>query len=222
MTADHKIGKNANDVFTALASDTTAKEAEKLLVAPECLQNRIVEMIDEQIELAEGGKEAYIGIKINSLTDKTIIDELIRASKAGVHIEMAVRGICCLIPGVEGLTENIRIVSIVGRFLEHSRIYIFGKGKEAKIYIASADFMTRNTLRRVEVAVPVYNERIRKQIVFMFDTMMSDNVQARELQRDGNYFRVENDSEPMNSQEYFYDLAYEQAKITEDPNISGN
>lgn len=222
MTADNEIGKDANDIFTALASDTTVKESEKLLVAPECLQNRIVEMIDEQIELAEGGKEAYIGIKINSLTDKTIIDELIRASKAGVCIEMAVRGICCLIPGVEGLTENIRIVSIVGRFLEHSRIYIFGKGKEAKIYIASADFMTRNTLRRVEVAAPVYNERIRKQIVFMFDTMMSDNVQARELQRDGNYFRVENDSEPMNSQEYFYDLAYEQAKITEDTNISGN
>ena len=127
MTADSEIGRNANDVFTALASDTTVKESEKLLVAPNCLQNRVVEMIEEQIALVEKGEEAYIGVKINSLTDKTIIDELVKASRAGVKIELAVRGICCLIPEVPGETENIRVISIVGRFLEHSRIYIFGK-----------------------------------------------------------------------------------------------
>lgn len=215
MTADSIIGRNANDVFTALASDTTVKESPELLVAPNCLQNRIIEMIDEQIALAQKGEAAYIGIKINSLTDKKIMEALIRASKAGVKIELAVRGICCLIPGVGGETENIRVVSIVGRFLEHSRIYIFGKVEAAKIYIASADFMTRNTLRRVEVAAPVYDEKIRKQITFMFDTIMSDNVQARELKSDGNYIRVENDNEPTNCQELFYDKAYEQAKTAE-------
>ena len=211
MTADSVIGKDANAVFTALASDTTVKNSEVLLVAPNCLQNRVIEMIDEQIALAENGEDAYIGVKINSLTDKKIIDELIRASKAGVKIELSVRGICCLIPRVAGETENIRVVSIVGRFLEHSRIYIFGKGDAAKIYIASADFMTRNTLRRVEVAAPIYDKQIREQICFMFDTIMSDNVQARELKSDGNYVRVENDSEKVNCQELFFDKAYEQA-----------
>ena len=212
MTADSEIGRNANDVFTALASDTTVKESEKLLVAPNCLQNRVVEMIEEQIALVEKGEEAYIGVKINSLTDKTIIDELVKASRAGVKIELAVRGICCLIPEVPGETENIRVISIVGRFLEHSRIYIFGKGEAAKIYIASADFMTRNTLRRVEVAAPIYDERLRKQIISMFDTIMSDNVQARELKSNGDYIRVENDNVRINSQELFYERAYEQAK----------
>lgn len=215
MTADSIIGRNANDVFTALASDTTVKESAELLVAPNCLQNRVIEMIDEQIVLARNGEEAYIGIKINSLTDKRIMEELIKASQAGVKIELAVRGICCLIPGVSGETENIRVVSVVGRFLEHSRIYIFGRGESAKIYIASADFMTRNTLRRVEVAAPIYDERIRSQIVYMFNTIMSDNVQARELKSDGNYIRVENDEEKINSQELFYDKAYEQAKAAE-------
>lgn len=215
MTADSIIGRNANDVFNALASDTTVKTSEDLLVAPNCLQNRVLEMIEEQIKLAENGEEAYIGVKINSLTDKTIIDGLIKASKAGVKIELAVRGICCLIPGVAGETENIRVISVVGRFLEHSRIYIFGKGETAKIYIASADFMTRNTLRRVEVAAPIYDERIREQIVYMFDKIMADNVQARELCSDGNYVRVENDEEKLNSQEHFYDMAYEQAQAAE-------
>lgn len=215
MTADQTIGRNANDVFNALASDTTVKSSEALLVAPNCLQNRVLEMIDEQIRLAENGEEAYIGVKINSLTDKKIIDGLIRASKAGVKIELAVRGICCLIPGVAGETENIRVISIVGRFLEHSRIYIFGKGEPAKIYIASADFMTRNTLRRVEVAAPIYDEHIREQIVYMFDRIMSDNVQARELSSSGNYIRVENDNEKNNSQEHFCDKAYEQAQSAE-------
>lgn len=207
MTANPVIGRNANAVFTALASDTTVQESEALLVAPNCLQNRILEMIQEQILLAQEGKDAYIGVKINSLTDKRIIDSLICASKAGVKIELAVRGICCLIPGIPGETENIRVVSIVGRYLEHSRIYIFGTEESAKVYIASADFMTRNTLRRVEVAAPVYDRQICTQILYMFRTIMADNVQARELNADGNYTRVENESKIINSQELFMEIA---------------
>ena len=120
-------------------------------------------MIEEEIHHAKAGEEAYIGLKMNSLTDKKIIDKLIRASEAGVKIDMVIRGINCLIPQVPGRTDNIRVISIVGRFLEHSRIYIFGYGARKKIYIASADFMTRNTVRRVEVATPIYDQEIRRQ-----------------------------------------------------------
>ena len=149
-------------------------------------------------------------MKINSLTDKKIIDRLVLASKAGVKIDLVVRGICCLIPGVKGETENIRVISIVGRFLEHSRIYLFGTGEREKIYIASADFMTRNTLRRVEVAVPVYDKDLRMQLNEMFITMLSDNQQAREMQNDGTYKRVVSDSAALNSQEWFFEQAYAQ------------
>ena len=154
-------------------------------------------------------------MKINSLTDKKIIDRFIEASRAGVKIDLVVRGICCLIPGVEGETDNIRIISIVGRFLEHSRIYMFGKGEERKIYIASADFMTRNTIRRVEVAAPILDEDIKAQISMMFDKMLADNCQARELDSDGEYTLVSDGKEPLNSQELFYDLAYERASKAE-------
>ena len=214
MTCDKDIAKDAIDVFNALASDDTVKSVDKLLVAPNCLQNKVLDMIDEQIAIQSGG-EGYIGVKINSLTDKKIIDRFIEASRAGVKIDLVVRGICCLIPGVEGETDNIRIISIVGRFLEHSRIYMFGKGEERKIYIASADFMTRNTLRRVEVAAPILDEDIKAQISMMFDKMLADNCQARELDSDGEYTLVSDGKEPLNSQELFYDLAYERASKAE-------
>ena len=165
-------------------------------------------MLDEEIAHARNGEEAYAGFKLNSLTDKKIIDKLIEASEAGVKIDMVVRGICCLIPGVEGKTENIRIISIVGRFLEHSRIYIFGNSKHRKYYIASADFMTRNTVRRVEVAAPVYDERLQNKLQDMFDIMLADNQKARYLDAEGNYHRVINEEAPLNSQEYFYTQAY--------------
>ena len=155
MTADEQIGMDAARVFQALTKGETVEESDHLLVAPKCLQNRIIDMIGEEIEHKKNGEEAYIGLKLNSLTDKKIIDKLVEASQAGVHIDMIIRGISCLIPGVEGQTENIRIISIVGRFLEHSRIYIFGCGERRKYYISSADFMTRNTVKRVEVAAPV-------------------------------------------------------------------
>ena len=210
MTADRDIGEEANAVFNALAKGETVHETRRLLVAPHCLQNKVLAMMDDEIRRARAGEEAYIGVKINSLTDKAIIDKLIEASCAGVKIDLVVRGICCLIAGVPEATENIRVVSIVGRFLEHSRIYIFGCGERAKVYIASADFMTRNTLRRVEVASPVMDADIRVRILAMFDTMLRDNMQAREMDAQGQYHRLTpGESEPLSSQEYFFKQAYD-------------
>ena len=210
MTCNPQIGQEAAAVFQALAMGEVVEETETLLVAPKCLQNQVLDMIDEEIAHARNGEPAYVGVKINSLTDKRIMDRLIDASQAGVKIEMVVRGICCLVPGVEGMTENIRIISIVGRFLEHSRIYIFGTGEREKIYIASADFMTRNTIRRVEVAAPILDGDLKKRLKEMFHAMLNDNQQARELLNTGEYVRIRNDKTPLNSQELFYEQAYEQ------------
>ena len=174
------------------------------MVAPNCMITKIFEHIDNQIALAKAGKEAYIGFKCNSVTSKEMIDKLIEASQAGVKIDMIVRGICCIIPGVQGYTENIRVISIVGRYLEHSRIYIFGKGDNQKVYISSADLMTRNLARRVEVAAPILDEKIKKRLVSMFNTMLKDNVKACELLSDGSYKRIKNKLPELNSQEYFF------------------
>ena len=211
MTADPKIGMEAARVFQALAMGETVEDMEYLLVAPRCLQNKVLAMIDEEIEHAKAGEPAYIGLKMNSLTDKRIMSKLVEASCAGVHIDMVIRGICCLIPGVKGQTENIHIISIVGRFLEHSRIYIFGTQERARIYISSADFMTRNTLRRVEVAAPIEDSDIRMQIQEMFVTMLSDNRKARSMNNKGIYKIEPSDNAPLNSQEVFLQQAYDNA-----------
>ena len=211
MTADPKIGTEAARVFQALAMGETVEDMEHLLVAPRCLQNKVLAMIDEEIEHAKAGEPAYIGLKMNSLTDKRIMSKLVEASCAGVHIDMVIRGICCLIPGVKGQTENIHIISIVGRFLEHSRIYIFGTQERARIYISSADFMTRNTLRRVEVAAPIEDPDIRMQIQEMFVTMLSDNRKARIMNNKGNYKIEPSDNALLNSQEVFLQQAYDNA-----------
>lgn len=211
MTADPKIGMEAARVFQALAMGETVEDMEYLLVAPRCLQNKVLAMIDEEIENAKAGEPAYIGLKMNSLTDKRIMSKLVEASCAGVHIDMVIRGICCLIPGVKGQTENIHIISIVGRFLEHSRIYIFGTQERARIYISSADFMTRNTLRRVEVAAPIEDPDIRMQIQEMFVTMLSDNRKARSMNNKGIYKIEPSDNAPLNSQEVFLQQAYDNA-----------
>ena len=211
MTADPKIGTEAARVFQALAMGETVEDMDHLLVAPKCLQNKVLAMIDEEIEHAKVGEQAYIGLKMNSLTDKRIMNKLVEASCAGVHIDMVVRGICCLIPGVKGQTENIHIISIVGRFLEHSRIYIFGTQERARIYISSADFMTRNTLRRVEVAAPIEDPDIRMQIQEMFVTMLSDNRKARSMNNKGIYKIEPSDNAPLNSQEVFLQQAYDNA-----------
>lgn len=211
MTEDPKIGMEAARVFQALAMGETVEDMEHLLVAPRCLQNKVLAMIDEEIKHAKAGEQAYIGLKMNSLTDKRIMNKLVEASCAGVHIDMVIRGICCLIPGVKGQTENIHIISIVGRFLEHSRIYIFGTQERARIYISSADFMTRNTLRRVEVAAPIEDPDIRMQIQEMFVTMLSDNRKARIMNNKGNYKIEPSDNAPLNSQEVFLQQAYDNA-----------
>ena len=209
VTANEEIGADAAAVFAALQKGETVDSSNQLLVAPNCLQNRILSMIDEQIDKVKNGEEGYVGVKINSLTDKLIIEKLIEASQAGVKIDLEVRGICCIKPGVKGYTDNIRVVSVVGRFLEHSRIYIFGKGADMKMYISSADFMTRNTLKRVEVAGPVYDESIKERILHMFKIMLKDNVKARIMGSDGNYYHkgIKEGEESINSQEYFYDEA---------------
>ena len=211
MTADEQIGMDAAKVFQALAKGETVEESGHLLVAPKCLQSRVIDMIEEQIRIKKNGGEAYIGLKLNSLTDKKIMDKLVDASCAGVHIDMIIRGICCLIPGVKGQTENIHIISIVGRFLEHSRIYIFGCGEKRKYYISSADFMTRNTVKRVEVAAPVYSPALKERIQGIFDLMLSDNKKARVENADGMYTLVKCEGEPVNSQEMLYQEAYDRA-----------
>lgn len=211
ITANQQIGADAAKVFMALQKGEIVEEVTELLVAPKCLQNKIVEMIDEQIENRQAGKEAYIGIKINSLTDKVLIDKLIEASQAGVKIELIVRGICCLNPQVPKLTENIRVISVVGRYLEHSRIYRFGVGENEKIYIASADFMTRNTVRRVEVAAPIYDEEIKDRVRYIFNTIMSDDEKGKEKGADGRYADRKINESPVNSQEIFFQDAYDHA-----------
>ena len=205
-------GKEAAEVFAALLKGEVVEKSNLLLVAPKCLQNRVLDMIQEEIDQVKQGKEGYIGIKINSLTDKVIINKLVEASQAGVKIEMIVRGICCLIPEIKGYTENIKVVSIVGRYLEHSRIYRFGTKEREKIYIASADFMTRNTVRRVEVAAPVLNEKLRERLDWMFDTMMNDDEKGKRLTETGTYVDRQLNDVRLNSQEIFYAMAYSNAE----------
>lgn len=163
-------------------------------------------MIDGEISK---GTRGHIRLKLNSLTDKALMDKLVSASQAGVKIEMIVRGICCLRGGVKGVTDNIRIISVVGRFLEHSRIYIFGDGEEARYYISSADWMTRNTLRRVEVACPVLDEALKGRLDRIFETIWTDNSSARDQQSDGQYVRRFPGPKPtLNCQTLLYDEAY--------------
>ncbi len=211
MTSDKDIGADASVIFNALSLGTTVESSNVLLVAPRCLKSRIVEMID--IETAFGS-EGYIGLKMNSLTDRDLIDKLIEASCRGVKVELIVRGICCLIAGVEGKTENISVTSIVGRFLEHSRIYIFGRGERRKTYISSADFMTRNTERRVEVAALLKDREVADRVVGIFNDMLKDNVKARVQGSDGIYRRKKRlpDEPEFEAHKQFYIRAYKNAE----------
>lgn len=195
LTANETIGKEAAAVFNSLLMGEIPKPTKNLLVAPKGLQNKLVELIDKESD--------FIGLKINSLTDIVLINKLIEASQRGVNIKLIVRGICCLIPGIKDKTENIEVVSIVGRFLEHSRVYIFGNEKNEKIYISSADWMTRNTLRRIEIAAPIYDETLKEKIMKAFNIMLKDNVKSRRLNEKGFYTRVVNEDEELNSQKYF-------------------
>lgn len=205
ITSNKDIASEAAAVFNALSMGTLVEDTKHLLVAPLSLQNKILELIDAEIEKASRGEEAYIGLKLNSVTDRLLIDKLAEASRAGVKIQMVIRGICCLVAGVKEYTENIEVTSIVGRYLEHARIYMFGRGNDMKLYISSADFMTRNTIRRVEVAAPVYDPHVRERIVSIFNTMLADNVKARVMLPDGSYKykQPENGKPLVDSQSFF-------------------
>ena len=209
LTASKEIGLEATEVFRALDQGETVDSVKNLLVAPHCLQNRLLNRIDGEIKAAARGEGGYIGIKINSLTDKVLINKLIEASQAGVYIDMVVRGICCLRAGVPDETENIHIISIVGRYLEHSRIYIFGQGERARYYIGSADWMTRSTLRRVEIAAPVTAPALKARLQHILDTMLADNSNARVQQPDGSYVRRMPGADAVDCQAQFYEEAYQ-------------
>ena len=216
MTSHQGIAEDAVNVFNALATDNLVEKANHLLVAPKALRPQLIEMMDEEIQKVKNGKQAYIGIKANSLTDKVLIKKLIECSKAGVEIELVIRGICCLIPGIEEETENIKVVSIVGRYLEHARFYIFGRNEEQRVYISSADFMTRNTIRRVEVAVPIYDNQIKERVYKYFKTQINDNVKGRVLQSNGSYKKQKQDDfDTINAQQIFFDEAYKNAPKAE-------
>ena len=201
LTANREIGEDAALFFRNIAICNTDCEYKQLLVAPKTLKRGLIEQIDREIEAAKQGRKALIVAKMNSLTDKMLIDKLADAGRAGVRVELIVRGICCLVPGVEGRTDNLSVRSIVGRFLEHSRIYCFGTGDDRRIYISSADMMTRNTDKRVEIAAPVLDPDIKKSIISYLDIMLKDNVKARILYPDGSYRPCEIEGEPVNAQE---------------------
>jgi len=202
ITADRDIGEDAALFFRNIAICNTDCEYKRLLVAPETLKSGLIKCIEEQIENAKSGKPSHITAKMNSLTDRTIIDKLVEAGQVGVKCELIIRGICCLAAGIPGKTDNIRVISIVGRFLEHSRIYCFGEGDERKIYISSADLMTRNTDKRVEIAAPVLDEGIKQKVLDYLSVMLSDNVKARAMNPDGTYRKVEILGEPIDAQNY--------------------
>jgi polyphosphate kinase len=209
MTANPEIAEDARHVFDALSTDSLVKETKQLLVAPLCLRSKILEMLDEEIVRAKNGEPAYFSAKVNSISDRTIMDKLSEASCAGVKIELVVRGICCLKAGVPEYTENIRIVSIVGRYLEHSRIYIFGTPERRRVYISSADFMTRNTIHRVEVGAPLLDPALRDRAAELVQLCLSDNVKAREGQPDGSFVHLHCGAgeSAVNAQEIQYERA---------------
>lgn len=215
MTANKDIAADAVTFFNALSMGLLVEHSNFLLVAPKCLRNRILELMNRELEIAKAGKEAYIGLKLNSLTDKVLIDKMIECSKAGVKIECVIRGISCLVAGIPGVSENIQIRSIVGRFLEHARVYIFGVGERMNVYISSADFMTRNTVKRVEVAAPLLDPKVKAKVLEIFRIQMSDNVKARIQQPDGSYKKAEISQSALSAQDYFYLQSYANAQIAE-------
>ena len=209
ITADERIGQDAGAFFNNMALGNLSGRYSRLFVAPTSLKNNILALMDEQIAK---GKDGYILLKFNSLTDIDIIAKLREASCAGVTVEMIVRGICCLLPGVPGHTENITVTSIVGRFLEHSRIYVFGRGDEEKMYISSADLMTRNTERRVEIACPIDDPAVRTRLHDILYAMQHDTVKARVLQPDGTYCKKPAVQDPICAQDLLMQQAIENAR----------
>jgi len=218
ITADQSIGEDANVFFKNMAIGNLKGQYKEMLVAPSNLKISLLKMIDDEISKAKQGMDASILIKVNSISDRSIIDKLAQASQAGVRIDLIIRGICCILPGIEGKTENIRVTSIIGRFLEHPRVYAFGTGPEMKIYIGSADAMTRNINNRVEILCPVKEKKDKNYIMHILDVMLKDNIKARLMQKDGSYVHVYgNEDAIVNSHEVFIEetLEKQRARKTE-------
>lgn len=213
MTADPRIGQDAAEFFKNMSIGNLQGSYQYLIVSPVSLKRSILQMMDEEIQK---GKDGRIVMKMNSVTDVDFIRKVSEASCAGVRVDLIVRGICCILPGVPEYTENVRVMSVVGRYLEHPRIFSFGTGKEQKIYIGSADMMTRNTEKRVEVVCPVLDEQIRRQINHDLKVMLSDNVKARVMQKDGTYtkrkLKDESSGKMIDSQAVFMEEALKAAE----------
>ena len=219
MTANEEIGRDGTAFFRNMLTDNLEGDYSRLLVAPRGIKPAILKLIDGEIEK---GKEGYICMKVNSVTDRDVIDKLAEASGAGVDIQLIVRGICCIRAGIAGETENVAVTSIVGRFLEHARIYCFGKGEDAKFFISSADLMTRNLSRRVEIAAPVYDEDIKRQLLHILSVQLADKAKAGFLQPDGSYIRkCEGEPVSLDSQQEFMDttLHKQERYVSEHKNI---
>ena len=208
LTSNRDIGQDAVEFFKNMSIGELDGEYRHLLVSPYSLKREVLRLMDGEIAKGSAGRMRF---KINSLTDMDIIERLRKASRAGVRIDMVVRGICCILPGIPGETENIHIVSIVGRFLEHSRIYCFGEGESERMYISSADFMTRNTQRRVETACPIYDSAVRAKLNGIMDLCLMDNVKARELHADGSYSPVHGGEERFDAQQLQMERAIDAA-----------
>lgn len=205
ISTDPKMGEDATRVFQALCVGEVVESTERLWVAPNCFESNVLRYIQEQIDLARSGGEGYVFIKVNSLNDMEIMEKLIEASQAGIKVEMVIRGICCLCPGIPGYTDNIRIKSIVGRYLEHSRIFIFGTGEQQRIFMGSGDLLNRNTRRRVEVFAEVRDGDPRREILHLVDAIRMDNQNSWEMLSDGSYVKDNSDhAEPLDSHTYLH------------------
>lgn len=210
MTANKEIGEDASAFFKNMSISNLDGMYRHLIVSPYSLKSRVLYLINEEIKKGSRGR---IIMKMNSVTDVDFIEKISEASKAGVKIDLIVRGICCILPEVPEYTDNVSVTSIVGRYLEHPRIFSFGTGAEQKIYIGSADMMTRNTEKRVEVACPLLDENIKRQVNHYLDTMLADNVKARVLKSDGTYQKKEQSEPLINSQEKFMREAFYAKKV---------
>lgn len=200
ISGNQSIGEDASVFFKNMAIGNLAGVYQHLIVSPTSLKQKVLALIDEEISKGQDGR---ILMKMNSVTDVNFIRKIAEASRAGVKIDLIVRGICCILPGIPGETENLSVTSIVGRYLEHPRVFVFGKGEDRKVYIGSADMMTRNTEKRVEVACPIYDEQIKKRLVRYLNIMLADNVKAREMLSDGTYRKKQGGERQICAQEYF-------------------
>jgi polyphosphate kinase len=214
LTANPTLGNEVKKVFRLLENNMDRGIYRELLVSPMNTRRKLIALIDKEIKLAENKKKASIKIKLNNLTDPKIIDKLYRASQAGVKIDMIIRGVCCLIPGVKDLSENIRVISIVGRYLEHARFFIFENDKNPSYFISSADWMERNFDKRIEVGCPIYDKSIQNELDFIFEQQWNDTVNARHVCKDQkNTFIKSKGDKPFNAQLALYNYYEKKAKI---------